>query len=277
VEWCLVTPDYFKALFIPLLSGRDFTLADTMESPKVAIINETMARRFWPATDAVGRRFASSLDDKVWYTVVGVVGDVRESGLEEPVSPEAYFPEAQLTSSSLYLVVRTANGPMGQVSAIRSALHGFDKDLPLSEPRALSELVSESSAEKRFVTLLLSLFAAVALTMASVGIYGVVAYNVAQRTHEIGIRMALGAARSNVLGLVVGQAFRLTLIGVGLGVVGALALTRFLRSLLYEVKPTDPLTFASVTVLLMLVAFLASYIPARRATKVDPMVALRYE
>jgi putative ABC transport system permease protein len=255
VQVCQVTPGYFRTLLIPFLSGRDFTLADTVESPKVAIINETMARRFWPATDAVGRRFASTLEDKVWYTVVGVVGDARESGLRAPVSPEAYFPETQLTSSSLYLMVRTANDPLRQVSAIRGALNSIDKDLPASDPRSLRELVSDSSANERFITLLLSLFAGSALTMASVGMFGVVAYNVAQRTHEIGIRMALGAERSDVLRLVVGKAFALTLLGVGLGVVGALGLTRFLKGLLYEVKPTDPLTFASVAVLLMLVLF----------------------
>jgi putative ABC transport system permease protein len=277
VRRCEVTPGYFRTLGIPLLRGQDFTFADTLDSPRVAIVSEAMARRFWPATDAVGRRFKHSWESKEWITVVGVVGDVREYGLERPGMPEAYFPEIQETSSSLCLVVRAANDPMAQIAPIRGALHTLDKDLPLYGPRPLSELVSQSSAGKRFLALLLSLFGATALSVASIGIYGVVAHNVAQRTHEIGIRIAVGAERSHVLKLVVGQVFRVTLTGMGLGALGALGLTRYLKSLLYGVKPTDPATFAGVAAMLLLVALLASYIPARRATKVDPMVALRYE
>jgi putative ABC transport system permease protein len=206
-----------------------------------------------------------------------VVGDVREYGLERPGMPEAYYPETQQTSSSLSLVVRAADDPLTQVAAVRSALHSLDKDLPLYDPRPLNELVSQNSAKKRFLALLLSLFAATALSVATIGIYGVVAHNIAQRTHEIGIRIAVGASRSHVLKLVVGQALRVTLTGVGLGALGALGLTRYLKSLLYGVKPTDPVTFASIAAMLLLVALLASYIPARRAMEVDPMVALRHE
>jgi putative ABC transport system permease protein len=277
VRSCEVTPGHFKTLGIPLLGGRDFTLADTSESPKVAIISEAMARQFWPGTDAIRRRFKFSYQSKEWITVVGVVGDVREYGLERPGMPEAYYPETQETSSALTLVVRAADDPLAQIAAIRSALHSLDKDLPLYGPRPLSELVSQSSAKKRFLALLLSLFAVTALSVAAIGIYGVVAHNVAQRTHEIGIRIAVGAKRSHVLKLVVGEAFRVTLTGVALGTLSALGLTRYLKSLIYAVRPTDPLTFASVAAMLLLVALLASYIPARRAMDVDPMVALRYE
>jgi putative ABC transport system permease protein len=277
VRSCEVTPGHFKTLGIPLLSGRDFTLADTRDSPRVAIISEAMARQFWPGSDAVGRRFKYSYESKEWITVVGVVGDVREYGLERPGMPEAYYPETQATSSSLALVVRAADDPLAQIAAIRSALHSLDKDLPLYDPRPLSELVSQNSAKKRFLALLLSLFAATALSVATIGIYGVVAHNVAQRTHEIGVRIAVGARRGHVLKLVVGEAFRVALAGVALGSLSALGLTRYLKSLLYGVKPTDPVTFASVAAMLLLVALLASYIPARRAMDVDPMVALRYE
>jgi putative ABC transport system permease protein len=277
VRSCEVTPGYFKTLGIPLLNGRDFTLADTSDSPKVAIISEGMARRFWPATVAVGRRFKHSWESKEWVTVIGVAGDVREYGLQSPGMPQAYFPETQETSASLALVVRAADDPSAQIAAIRSAVHSLDNDLPLNSPRPLSELVSQSSANKRFFALLLSLFAVTALSVASIGIYGVVAHNVAQRTHEIGIRIAVGAKRGHVLRLVVGQAFKVTLTGVGLGALSALVLTRYLKSLLYDVKPMDPVTFASVAAMLLLVALLASYIPARKATKIDPMVALRYE
>jgi putative ABC transport system permease protein len=277
VESCTVTPKYFRTMRIPLLSGRDVAETDTPEMPLVAVINETMARRFWPGQDAVGKRFKHSDPDAKWITVIGVVGDVREFGLASPPIPEAYYPESQETSSGLALVVRAANDPTGQVAAIRNALHGLDKDLPLYGVQTLPEMVSSSSRERRFVALLLELFAVVALVLASVGIYGVVSYSVSRRTREIGIRMAFGAEVGNILGMVLSEGLRLAIAGVAVGLLGAWALSRYLTSILYGVRATDPLTYVLVALLMAAVALLACYIPARRATKVDPIDALRYE
>jgi putative ABC transport system permease protein len=277
VEKCGVTPDFFRALHIPMFKGRDFTSADTKESSLVAIINETMARRFWPNEDPLGKHFSEDYEHPKWITVVGVVGDVREFGLEQPPIPEAYYPQSQNTASSMSLVIRSATPPSSQVTAVRGVVHSLDKDLPIYAVRDLTQVASESSVQQRFVALLLALFASVALALAAVGIYGVVAYSVASRHHEIGIRMALGAEKADVLSMVLQQGLKLALIGVGIGIAGALALTRFLASLLYGVKPSDPLTFIAVSLILIFVALLACYIPARRAAKVDPMVALRYE
>ena len=277
VEWNNITPDFFRTLHIPLLKGRDFTLADAQKSELVAIINETMARHFWPNQNAVGKRFSQGYEHPKWITVVGVAGDVREFGLERPPIPEVYFPEYQSTRPGMALVLRTATPPLNQVTAVRGALRSLDKDLPVYAVRDLAQLVSKSSAQQRFVALLLTLLAAVALVLAAIGIYGVVAYSAASRQHEIGIRMALGAEKRDVLIMVVRQGLKLALIGVAIGVGGALVLTRFLASLLYGVKATDPLTFIAVSLILIIVALAACYIPARRASKVDPMVALRYE
>ena len=277
VESCTVTPNYFRTMRIPLLSGRDVAEIDTPDVPLVAVINETMARRFWPNQDALGKRFKHSDPEAKWITVVGVVGDVREFGLAEPAIPEAYYPESQQTYSGLVLAVRTANDPQSQVPAIRRALHELDKDLPWYEVQALPALVSDSSREKRFVALLLALFAAVALTLASVGIYGVVSYSVSQRTREIGIRMAFGAEVRAVLGMVLREGLRLVIIGVGVGLLGAWALSRYLSSILYAVRGTDSETYILAALLMAGVALVACLVPARRAAKVDPMVALRYE
>ena len=277
VESCTVTPNYFRTMRIPLLGGRDVAETDTPEAPLVAVINETMAHRFWPHQDAVGKRFKQNYPDSKWITVIGVVGDVREFGLAEPAIPEAYYPESQSTSSELVLVVRTASDPQAQVAAIRNAVHGLDKGLPWYGVQTLSEMVSDSSREKRFVALLLALFAAVALTLASVGIYGVVSYSVSQRTREIGIRMAFGAEVRTVLGMVVREGLRLIITGVLVGLLGAWALSRYLNSILYGVRGTDLVTYIFAALLMTLVALVACLVPARRATKVDPMVALRYE
>jgi len=277
VESCTVTPNYFRTMRIPLLSGRDVAETDTPEVPLVAVINETMARRFWPHQDAVGKRFRHSNPDAKWITVIGVVGDVREFGLAEPAIPEAYYPESQGTYAGLALVVRAANDPQAQVPAIRHALHDLDKDLPWYGIQTLPEMVSQSSREKRFVALLLALFAAVALALASVGIYGVVSYSVSQRTREIGIRMAFGAEVRNVLGMVLAEVSRLVCAGVAAGLLVAWALSRYLTSILYGVRATDLASYALAALLMTAVALLACLVPARRATKVDPMVALRYE
>jgi putative ABC transport system permease protein len=277
VESCTITPNYFRTMRIPLLSGRDVAETDTPEQPLVAVINETMARRFWPHQDAVGKRFKQSDPDAKWITVIGVVGDVREFGLAEPAIPEAYYPQSQQTYSELVLVVRAATNPQGQVSAIRHALHDLDKDLPWYSVQTLPELVSQSSREKRFVALLLALFAAMALALASVGIYGVVSYSVSQRTREIGIRMTFGAEVRNVLGMVLREVLLLVFAGVAAGLLGAWALSRYLTSILYGVRATDLASYALAALLMAAVALAACLVPARRATKVDPMVALRYE
>jgi len=241
-----------------------------------------MARRFWPNQDPVGKRFSlhspsHGYGHANWITVVGVVGNVREFGLERAAIPEAYYPEYQDTSRGMSLVIRTATPPLSQVSAVRGVVRRLDKDLPIYRTRELAQIVSESSSQRRFVALLLTLLASIALTLAAIGIYGVVAYSVASRQHEIGVRIALGAQRTAILGIVVWQGLRLALIGVGIGVAAAFGLTRFLSSLLYGVKPTDPITFIAVSLILIAVALLACYIPARRAATVDPMVALRHE
>jgi putative ABC transport system permease protein len=277
VESCTVTPSYFRTMRIPLLSGRDVAETDTSEVPLVAVINESMAHRFWPHQDAVGKRFKHSNPDAKWITVIGVVGDVREFSLAEPAIPEAYYPESQETYPELVLVVLAANDPQGQVPAIRHALHDLDKGLPWYGIQTLPEMVSQSSREKRFVALLLALFAAVALALASVGIYGVVSYSVSQRTREIGIRMAFGAEVRNVLGMVLREVMLLVFAGVAAGLLGAWALSRYATSILYAVHATDFATYMLAALLMAVVALAACLVPARRATTVDPIVALRYE
>jgi putative ABC transport system permease protein len=277
VEWCNVMPGYFHTARIPLLQGRDFTAHDEPDAPQVAIINRKMADRFWPNQDAIGKRFSQDKDHPKWITVVGVVGDVREYGLDVPAAPEAYFSEYQVQNSSMFVFLRARSHPLGQLAAVRAALHELDSQIPLDQPRELAEVVSESSSQQRFLAILLGLFAGLALVLASVGIYGVIAYSVAQRTHEMGIRMALGAGRGRLLRLVLGEGFKMALGGVVVGLAGAWGLTRFLTSLLYGVRATDPVTFAAVPALLIGVALAACYVPARRATFVDPINALRYE
>jgi len=278
VEWCTVMPGYFKTMRIPMLRGKDFTPSDEPKAPQVAIINRAMAELFWPGQDPIGKRFSQEKDHPKWFTVVGEVGDVREYGLEQDhIAPEAYFPEFQNQYSDVLLVARTLTPPLGLLPAVTAAVHELDNQLPVYNPRELGQVVSESSSQQRFVALLLALFAGLALVLATVGIYGVIAHSVAERTHELGIRMALGAGQRDVLRMVLGEGLRMAAVGVTAGFAGAWGLTRFIASLLYGVRPTDPLTFASTPLLLIAVALVACYIPARRATKVDPMVALRYE
>ena len=279
VEWSTVMPGYFHTARIPLLRGRDFTAHDNNEgAPKVAIINRTMANKFWPNQDPVGKHFAHNDTPPKWITVVGVVGDVLQYGLSQTsTAPEAYFPEYQGEDSGMNVLVRTAGAPLGELPAVRDAIHELDSQLPVANPREMSEVVTDSSSQQRFLALLLGLFAGLALVLAAVGIYGVISYSVAQRTHELGIRIALGAGRHTLLRMVLGEGLRLALAGVVAGLAGAWSLSRFLASLLYGVKPDDPLTFAAVPLVLLSVALLACYIPARRATAIDPMRALRCE
>jgi len=279
-NYLVIGPDYFRVMGVPLLEGRLFTDQDTNESARVVIVNEKLARKQWPGQDPIGRRLRmDGNNNSPWLTVVGVVGNVRTQWPFPDFLSELYVPYTQYPWLLFprHLIVRTVSNPTGLATAIAHEVKALDKDQPVSDIRSLDQLVAEAVAQQRFAMVVLGAFASLALVLAAVGIYGVMAYSVTQRTHEIGLRMALGAQPGDVLSLVVGRGLILTLVGVGAGLAGALALTRFLSSLLYEVRPTDFGTFAAVSLLLIGVALLASYIPARRATKVDPMVALRYE
>ncbi|MFP5262087.1 MAG: ABC transporter permease [Blastocatellia bacterium] len=276
-KYYAVSPDYFKAMGIPLLRGRAFTDRDAAGAARVAVINETMARRFFPDEDPIGKRISVTNGPEAFREIVGVVGDVKHDGLDQETPPQTYMSFAQEPNNGMTLVLRSDADPATLGAAIRAAVSGIDKDQPISAIRPLAEVLADSVAQQRFSMLLLGVFAAVALVMAAVGLYGVMSYSVTQRTHEIGVRMALGASPRDVLGLVVGQGVMLTSAGVCIGLAAAVALTRLMESLLFGVTATDPLTFGAISLMLMAVAFVASYIPARRATRVDPMVALRYE
>jgi predicted permease len=281
VEVNHIGPDYFQTMGMKLRTGRPFVAQDGPAAPQVAIINETLARRFFPNEDPIGHRLSFGSNIK---TVVGVAGDTRHLGLDQEVHPEVYFPCLQnLSFDNTKLVARVApgqNNPTGISSlsnAVRNQMRAIAPNEPVNQVVTMDERLSNSVAQRRFQALLLGVFAAVALVIATVGIYGVISYAVSQRTQEIGIRMALGAQTSDVLRMVVGQGMRLALIGVALGLAAALALTRVMKNLLFNVSATDPATFAIIVLLLVGVAFIASYIPARRATKVDPLIALRSE
>jgi predicted permease len=275
-----VTPDYFKAMGISLVRGRYFDQRDSETSQPVAIIDETLAQTYWPNQDPIGKRL--HLGDRQstappWMAVVGVVKHVRNRTLEARSRAEVYWPQAQRPSRSMALVVRYSRNPLSLVPTIQKEVSAMDPDLPVYRVRTMSEVMGDSVARRRLSLVLLAVFAGLALVLASIGIYGVTSYSVNQRQPEIGLRMALGARRSDVLGLVIRQGMSLTLAGLGIGLPAALALTRLMGSLLFAVRPADPLALAGATVLLTALALLAIFIPARRATKVDPMVALRYE
>ncbi len=275
----VITPSYFQTMSIPILKGRLFTEHDRDNTPSVIIVNEALASRFWPNQDAVGKRLSFEEDSgkQVWQEIVGVVGNVKHKALEIDIMPEAYFPYQQSPSNFMSLVVRTASDPASMVPAIRSQVLSVDKDQPVSDIMTMEQRVAKSVAAKRFVMVLLGAFSILALGLAAVGIYGVMAYLVTQRTQEIGVRMALGAQKRDVLRLVVAKGMALAIIGTVIGLVASLMLTRLMTSLLFEVTPTDWLTFVIAPMVLLTVALLACYIPARRATKVDPLIALRYE
>jgi len=272
------SPDFFRTMGIPLLRGRVFSASDLVKDAQpVGVIDETMARRYWPNEDPIGKRF-ESVDPNfksVWFTIVGVVGDVRGQGLENPAGLMAYIPLAE----SMYddIIIRTTGDPLGLGGIVRREVRSLDKNLVITHMSTASSMLEDRESHREFTAWLLGGFASVALVLVAVGINGVLAFWVGQRTQEIGVRMALGAQKSEALRMVVGQGFNFAILGIIFGMAGALALTRYFNSLLYGVKPTDPLTFIAVAVLLLCVALLASYIPARRATKVDPIVALRYE
>jgi predicted permease len=277
----VVNPHYFQTRGVQLSRGRAFDESqDRADSPGAVIVSETAARRYWPGEEALGKRIAvgkvESPDD--WMTVVGVANDVKQFQLDAEPRPQMYLNYTQAGFfAPRYLIVSTSVEPLSLASAVRGAVWSIDRDQPVAQVRTMEDVLSESIARQRFSMLLLGIFAGVALLLAAVGLYGVMSYTVAQRTREIGLRMALGAQRGDVLRLVVGQGLKLVLVGVALGLVAAFMLTRVMSSLLFGVSPTDPATLAIISLVLVSVALLASYIPARRATKVDPLIALRYE
>jgi putative ABC transport system permease protein len=267
---------------IPFRKGRDFTERDQHKSTPVIIVSETFARRYFPNEDAIGKRIRPGIstydeEETQMREIVGVAGDVRNRTLSTEGRPTYYVPQAQVPFGQSTLVVKTNGNPLSVITAVTNEVRTLDKDLPVYSVKTLEEYLASSVAAPRFNTTLLSIFALVALVLTIVGLYGVMSYSVAQRTNEIGIRMALGAQSRDVLSLIVRQGFKMVLLGLAIGLVGAFALMRIIAGLLFGVTTKDPLTFVAATLLLSFVAFLASYIPARRATKVDPLVALRYE
>ncbi len=273
----IVTPGYFATMGIPLIKGRFLTPGDRAGSPQVTVISETLARRYFPEVDPIGQRLFVQWGKQTPYEIVGVTGDVKHAGLDKEADPNVYFPDAQEPNGGGTIVIRATTDPMKLASVVQQVIHGYDKDQAIADIQPLDTYLSKSVARPRFQSVLLGCFAGLALLLAAIGIFGVISYSVAQRTHEIGIRVALGARREQVLRLVVGQGLVLALIGTAGGLAGALALTRYLRTLLFDVSPTDPLTFIGVPLVLCVVALAASYLPARRAMKIDPMQALRYE
>jgi putative ABC transport system permease protein len=277
--YSVACPNFFKSLGIPLVEGREFTDADTVNSASVIVINEAMAHRYWPKGDALGAhiKIGSFGENAPWLTVVGIVADFRHGGLDIKPWPFFYRPFTQAGWPVMSIAVHTASAAGSFEQPVKQALARMDGDYPASEVRTMEQVASDSIGSYRFPMILLSAFASLALALSAVGIAGVVGYAVVQRTHEIGIRMALGAQPRDVLVLVLGGSMLWTLGGLAVGIVGALALTRLLGSLLYEVQPADPLILTATAFVLAAVALAACYVPARRAMRVDPMVALRYE
>ena len=275
-EFRTVTPDYFRAIGLPLLKGRSLTERDTKDAPPTVLINRALAERIFADEDPIGKRLVA-LDGKP-HEIVGIVGDARQWGLDRPADPEIYFPFAQINiSSEATLVVRAAGDPAGLTDAVRRAVREVNGDAPVFRVKTMMEVVAGSTAQQRFNMVLMTVFAGVALVMAAIGMYGVISYSVTQRTHEIGVRMALGASTGAVVKLVVGQGMILASAGVAIGLGASFALTRLMSSLLFGVSPTDPLTFTVISLILVGVALVACFVPARRATRIDPMIALRYE
>jgi predicted permease len=282
-DWQVATDGALEALGEHLLRGRLFTAADVADAEQVALINETMAATYWPGADPLGRRLRMGSPERPWATVVGIVKNVRHNGIRAPIKEKFYRPHAQFHLSSgrpmrgMTVVVRTAGDPLALAAPLRSVIRELDPNVPVAAVRPMTEVVAAALETPRLAGVLLGLFAALALVLSAVGIYGVLSYVVSQRTQEIGIRVAIGADQGRVLQLVLGSGLRLSLAGVALGSAVALALGGLLASQLHEVRPHDPLTFVTVPLLLLGIALAASYIPARRAARVDPIAALRAE
>lgn len=278
-KYTIICPNYFRTMGIKLISGREFTEQDSLNAPGVIVINEAMAERYWPNEDPLGGRIkiGLGLSDAPWLTIVGVTQDVKQGGLDQQTRPEFFRPYNQAAWPVMTVVVRTASNPGSFIAPIKQALAKFEPDRAPSGIRTMEEVIRDSVGSRRFPMMLLVAFSLVALTLAAVGIFGVVAFSVSQRTREIGVRMALGAQKSDVIWLVLNRSMAAALIGVAIGLAASFGLTRFLTGLLFEVKPMDPLVLSLAALLLASVAVIACYLPARRATKVDPLDALRYE
>jgi predicted permease len=275
-SWRSVTPGYFAALGVLLKRGRLVAETDRDGTPPVITISETMARRVWPNEDPIGKQIRASGNDDAW-TVVGVVGDIRDQALEDEPEPLFYLSYSQVSWASMWLVVHTAGDPLSMANAVRREIWAIDKQLPVANLQALSQFQSEAAAQPRMTMLIFALFAAAALTLAVVGVYGIVAYGVAQRRRELGVRLALGAHPRQIVGLVVRQGALLAAAGITLGLGAAYMLSRYLTAILFEVSPTHATTYAAVALALAACAVLASLIPARTAARVDPVLALRAE
>ena len=278
-KFSTVSADYFRVLGTPLVRGRFFTSGDDEQAPRVALVDEAFVQRYFGSGDPIGQRIKPGRRESQnpWLTIVGLVGNIKTEGIDQPDEPHLYLPTLQFPGYAMAVYVRTNGNPAGLTNALRQQVQAVDPNLPLFGERTMDDLVSASLAQRRFAMQIVGLFGVLALFLAAIGIYGVMAYSVTQRTREIGIRLALGASTKSILSWLLGQGMRLTLVGVAVGLVGAFALTRLLRGLLFGIAPTDLRTYIALTLLLALVALLACYIPARRATKVDPLVALRYE
>jgi predicted permease len=283
-DYRMVSLNYFRAMGISLLKGRSFAHTDHENAPGVVIINEALAKDFWPGEDPIGKRINLSVPGSPWLTIVGVVKDVKHNGLDVPPKPEMYFLQSQNADAnalgvypSVAIAVRGSSDPLVLSGAIKSAVEALDKDVPVAKIETMEQLVSDSVAQPRFIMLLLAIFAAVALALAAIGVYGMIAFSITQRRHEIGIRMALGAEARSILKLVVGQGMILALIGMAIGLGLAFAFTRIITGLLFEVSATDPQTFIGISILLLGVSLVAILVPARRALSVDPIVTLKYE
>jgi putative ABC transport system permease protein len=272
-----VSPGYFETVGMTIVRGRGFTDADHADAPPVVVINETLAKQAWPGEDALGRRLSDGGDNSPWMTVVGIIKDAHRADVTRAIRPELYTSILQATARTQTLLVRTAGDPNAIVSAVRRELQAIDPQLPLFNVTTLERELSLTLTQPRFQAVLLTVFASIALLLATIGIYGVTSHAVSQRTQEVGIRMAMGAARRDVLRLIFVQHLRPALAGLALGLLGAFALSRSLQGLLFGVGATDPMTFTLVGVALLAVAAVACWIPARRATRVDPLVALRTE
>jgi putative ABC transport system permease protein len=275
--WQVVMPNYFRTMGIPFVAGRDFTDQGAAGIAGETVINETMARRYFPNENPIGKRITLGSPSPPWLTIVGVVKDIRQRGLESEPGPDWYFPYSQRPSRHACLLLRTSGDRMSLASAVRNQISAIDKEQPVLAIKTLNEVIASTTAPRRFNTLLLAVFAAVALALAATGIYSVISYSVTQRTQEVGVRMALGARPGDVIRLILKQGLALTAAGVAAGILGAMAAARVMSGLLYGVPATDPATFAAISLLLAIVATLACYLPARRAAKVEPLAALRHE